>query len=386
MKWTRAAVVLAAGSLLAAAALLAQVPEDEPRAAPRAADPHEMVQQFPSKGKMRTAWKVRWGTSSGYGLYLKEASFKRGPDEPWLQVVGDARLAEMFVPYHSGSPRFWDISYNFGMVHLTREDAGAGELIGKPATVVRELRDRGLIWMDGSKGARRGERLVLWGALQAANYRYVIEYGFQDDGTINFRVGSTGRNYGSREFEGHMHNGLWRIDVNVGGADQNSVWVMEHIEPGGASAAGAKTYMRPFNKGIEGAEDWNASKFTMLQIQNDTMKNIRKMPVSYEVMPYKHGNARHYGPEREECTRHDFWVTRNRKGEMYYTRVPEYVKKGEKIMGTDVVLWLSTPGHHQPRSEDGEMRANRFVGATPLMWCGFDLRPRDVFDRSPMYP
>ncbi len=24
-------------------------------------------------------------------------------------VLGDARLSEMFVPYHSGSPRFWDV-------------------------------------------------------------------------------------------------------------------------------------------------------------------------------------------------------------------------------------------------------------------------------------
>ena len=27
-----------------------------------------------------------------------------------------------------------------------------------------------------------------------------------------------------------------------------------------------------------------------------------------------------------------------------------------------------------------------FVGVTPMMWCGFDLRPRNLWDRSPNYP
>ncbi len=73
------------------------------------------------------------------------------------------------------------------------------------------------MWVDSVKGSRRGQKLVLFATLNAANYRYVVEYGFQDDGLITFRVGSTGRNYGSREWEGHMHNGLWRVDVNLGG-------------------------------------------------------------------------------------------------------------------------------------------------------------------------
>ena len=29
---------------------------------------------------------------------------------------------------------------------------------------------------------------------------------------------------------------------------------------------------------------------------------------------------------------------------------------------------------------------NQFTGATPIMWCGFDLRPRNVWDRSPFFP
>lgn len=345
----------------------------------------EIVQAFPSNDVMKTAWKVRYTTAAGHGLNIQEAWFKRGPKDPWMQVLGDARLAEMFVPYHSGSPRFWDVSYNFALIPLNKEAAGPfGKLLGDPPTVVHEVRDRGVMWIDPATGVRRGQKLVLWACLDAANYRYVIEYGFQDEGTITFRVGSTGRNYATREFEGHMHNGLWRVDVNLDGPNNNSVYVMEHIETKEESGK-AKTVMRPFNKGAEGFEDWHAEKFTMLNITNDKKKNARKMPVSYDLVPWRMGNARHYG-EGEACTHHDFWVTVNRKGELYYPKVNEYVKPGAKIMNADVVIWHSSACHHDPRSEDGEFHKGDFVGTTPIAWSGFDLRPRNVFDRTPHFP
>jgi Cu2+-containing amine oxidase len=347
---------------------------------------YESIFEFPTPGPMRTAWKVHWRTMNGFGLVLKGAWFKKGPKEPWFEILGDARLSEMFVPYHTGSPRFWDVSYDFSMVHLTQDEAGpSGRLLGSPPFVCQEIRDRGLAWMDGTKGSRRGQTMLLWSCLNAANYRYVVEYGFQDDGTITFRVGSTGRNYGSREFEGHMHNGLWRVDVNLGGAASNSVYVMEHIEPDGDELARARTDHRLFNGGKEGHGDWDPHKFTMLSVRHETLKNARGLPISYDVMMQRMGNARHYGQD-EECTHHDFWVSKNRTGEIYYQKVPKYVARGESIRNTDVVLWISTPGHHEPRSEDGEMKRTEFVGATPLMWCGFDLRPRNFWDRSPLYP
>jgi primary-amine oxidase len=318
-------------------------------------------------------------------LTIRDAWFKRGAREPWMQVLGDARLAEMFVPYASGTPRFWDVSYNFSLITLNKEAAGPfGQLLGDPAVVVKEVRDRGPMWVDPNTGVRRGQKLTLWGALDAANYRYLIEYGFQDDGTITFRVGSTGRNYATREFEGHMHNGLWRVNVNLDGSGKNSVYVMEHLETK-EDAGRAKNVMRPFNKGVEGFEDWHAEKFTMLNIANEKKRNARKMPISYDLVPLRMGNARHYGAG-EECTQHDFWVTVNRKGEMLYPKVHEYVKKHEKIMNADVVIWHSSACHHEPRSEDGEYRKDDFVGSTPTAWSGFDLRPRNWFDRTPHFP
>ena len=60
----------------------------------------------------------------------------------------------------------------------------------------------------------------------------LLETGWQRDvlitvegRTITFRVGSTGRNYSTREFEGHMHNGLWRVDINLDGPKNNFMQV-----------------------------------------------------------------------------------------------------------------------------------------------------------------
>jgi len=203
-------------------------------------------QSFPPTGPMETAWKITWETRQSYGLIIKSAYFKRSPQHAWMQVIGDARISELLVPYHPGEPRFWDVSYNFDLCTLTKEDAGQfGKLhVGSTGSstapcMVEELRERGVIWKS-SDGVRRGHSLVLWGCLEAANYRYIIEYGFQDDGCITFRLGSTGRNYGGKEYVPHMHNALWRIDVNVDGPANNSAFLMEHIEPA-ANKIEAKT-------------------------------------------------------------------------------------------------------------------------------------------------
>jgi Cu2+-containing amine oxidase len=361
----------------------------------------EVIQQFPSKGPMQTAWKVHWREENGSGLIIQDAFFKKSPNDPWMQVIGEARLAEAFVPYHRGSPRFWDVSYNFPLCDVTQADAGPhGVLLssapGKMPTVVMEVRDQGIAWKD-SAGVRRGEQLVLWGTLSAANYRYIIEYTFRDDGLIRFNVGATGHNYPGSEWEPHMHNHYWRIDVNLDGPNNNTVELCEHIEPKpGGQKSQALTMHDPFNGGQEGFADFNSEKFTMLRIVNTQKKNIRGEPLAYDLVPYRMGNSRHFGSDKENCTHHDYYVTKSRPSEIYFTKIHDYIKspngqQPENVTDTDVVVWYSAPGHHEPRSEDGEMKVTgggnrQFTGATPVMWCTFDLRPRNLWDHSPYFP
>src|SRR5262245_31447314 len=105
-----------------------------------------------------------------------------------------------------------------------------------------------------------------------------------------------------------MHNGLWRVDGNLARPQYKPVLVLEHEEPAWQDKAKARTIHRPFKGGKEGFEDWDAHKFTMLSVQNEKLRNARGQPMAYDIMPYKHGHGRHYGPDQEECTQHDFWV------------------------------------------------------------------------------
>jgi hypothetical protein len=354
---------------------------------------NEIIQQFPSAGPAQSAWKIHWREETGPGLIIVDAYFKKGPHEDWIQVLGPCQLSELFVPYHKGSPRFWDVSYNLPLDVMTQADAGPhGKLLssqpGAAPTVVLERRDEGIAYKDET-GVRRGESLVLWAALDAGNYRYLMEYTFRDDGLVRFRLGSTGHNVSGGEWESHMHNAWWRIDVNLGGADHNSVELIEHIEPDPkGNKAQALTLRSPFNDGKEGFADFHAEKFTTLRISNTVKKNAQNKPWAYDLIPYRMGNSRHFASDKEKCSLHDFWVTKNRPGQMKYYDLPKYIAKAENITDTDVVIWYSAAGHHEPRSEDGEMPAGaqKIIGATSVMWTTFELRPRDFWDRTPLYP
>jgi Cu2+-containing amine oxidase len=84
------------------------------------------------------------------------------------------------------------------------------------------------MWKDYG-GVRRGEELILWGAIDAANYRYIQEYTFRDDGMVIGRMGATGQNLPYSELITHVHNAIWRIDVDLDGVTNSVSW-LQHLE------------------------------------------------------------------------------------------------------------------------------------------------------------
>jgi hypothetical protein len=355
---------------------------------PHSVDPSvfEVTQQFPASGPMRTAWLVHWATADQVGLYITGAWFKRDPAEAWMRILWDARLSEIFVPYHNNSHRYYDLhGFHWPMVQATPQDAGCcGKLLGNPPVVVREVRDRGPMWKDDMVIVR-GEELVLWGTLDAANYNYIMQYIFRDDGTIGFRVGATARNLPGEELTPHMHDGLWRIDVDLAGFQNDSAVTMTHSETTAAPTATDATV--PFNGGVEGHLDWNALEFTEIAVMDTVVGNGREdHKIQYDLMPMRAGSSRH----EEEFAHHDFWVTRYDPAELNYTQLPTYIKAGRSVTNTDVVLWYGTAMHHHPRDEDGEYvmenGMKKWKGEALLMWTGFDLRPRNLFRTTPFFP
>lgn len=374
----------------------------------------QVIQEFKINNSIGTAWRVVWAEdANSYGLKIVEAYFKRTPTENWIKVLGEARISQVWVPYHPGSPRIDDLRKPWnGLSELVPDEAGPcgelGPLVAPPPpsndparrVVAFEFRSRGIAHRVGPKlsvdppfSFRRGHALVLWASYDNGNYKYIMEYGFRDDGAITFRLGSTGFNNPPFERIAHTHTALWRIDVDLAGPGDDTVYVSEHLEPLGSNAA--QDDLRLFNNGNEGPEDWDPLKFTSLVIKDKNFLNRYGNQISYELLSRHSGIARH----NEDYTRHDFWVTEANPSELMFEMLPTlYTVPAAPILDKDIVVWAMTASHHLPRDEDfgfpdrtgleylpsDTVLQPVQVGAALVMWSGFMLRPRNFFDNTPL--
>jgi primary-amine oxidase len=366
-----------------------------------------IYQAFPSNGPAETGWLVVWSEFGNKGLWIEDAWFYP-PGGSGIHVLGRSGLSNIFVPYHLGAKRPYDLN-NYGYLReaMLSYLGPCGTISGPPLAssswfpipipprpvLVKEIRDRGVAWTSDGR-TRRGEELLLWSVWETGNYEYIIQYGFRDDGTITFRLGSTGYNSPQTPYEPHMHDALWYVDINLGQADRNSVAVMKHSEPATAPIPPANPLyqatdtMTPFNNGSEGFLDWNAGEFTCLNIMNTVTMNARGHNISYDLMPMFAGTARHF----EDFFQHDCWVTKHppsNVAELDYTSLPSYISPPDSIADTDIVVWVMSSNHHSPRDEDHEFDSAAALiqggGIAQVMWSGFDLHPRNLMGNAPLH-
>jgi primary-amine oxidase len=328
-----------------------------------------------------TAWSLCWHWSNGPGLVITHAYFRPSPNGPWINVLWEARVSQIFVPYHTGSPRYLDVNFGFGAVPLNANDCPAavgGTVIGAASEVCQQVKDRGLAWKDHSK-VRRGQELVLWGVLNAANYNYVIEWTFRDDGVILGRVGATAVNLPSRPTETHMHDPMWRLDVDLNGWCCNTVMRLSH----GAEnpITGAATDAMPIVT-TEGGFVWDPVAYTDLHVVDATLKNSKSHVTGYHLMPMREGTSRHI----EDFSKFDLWVTRYNGSEMFGNLLPTYVVPPQSVQNADIVLWYTGGLHHIYRDEDGDSSGGVWKGSALIMWTGFTMKPMNLFDATPFYP
>lgn len=335
-------------------------------------------QRFPVSGPEETHWRLCMEAATKTGLMIHWAYFRKSPTSPWLRLFWDARVSDIFVPYHSGSPRFYDMSgFTFPMTPIGAADCPAS-VGGTPlgADVCKEVRDRGIAWKDDAN-VRRGQELVLWGALDAGNYNYVIEWTFRDDGVVLGRVGATAVNLPGVPYEAHVHNPIWRLDIDLDGFTADSVSLGTHTETG---PIGDDTHPVIAQ---EGSREWEPHAFNTLEAMDANLVNGQGHMSTYQLIPLPTGGlSRH----EEKFTQSDFWVTTYKVTELWAPQLPNYVNPPETASNADVVLWYKGSVHHHPRDEDGEYVNNYWHGEALIMWTGFMLMPHDVFDRTPLYP
>jgi primary-amine oxidase len=338
------------------------------------------------------------GAEGSKGLFVGPVDVRRPNDTFWRRVLYKAGNAEVFTPYHAGTPRLYDTqfaSWDNWRRPVTPADAGPnGALVtlaptdvnsGFGPTVVAECRDRGPAWLcKGNLGSqvRRGQAMVLWGVLDAGNYDFITEYGFRDDGAITFRTGATGYNLPGLAQEAHMHDVLWRLDVDLNGpANDRPFWV-RHLEGGPAAQDDELPFL------AEGSRIWNDLRFNALLVE-DGQTNFWGNPMGYELEPERVGTGRH----SESWTQRDAWVSRWHAAEEYswaypWTTPDTYLGPftsqpvAEPVSPADVVLWYIASTHHEPHDEDRD--AGGSFAVTLAHWFGFTLEPHNLFDANPL--
>ncbi len=351
-------------------------------------------------------WRICvYSTQFGSASSQSSKAYEIGPvylrklNQGWRKILHRAGPAEIFTPYHSGDPHFYDTQYadwSQWRRTVTSGDAGPnGALITLAQdasfgpTLVAECRDRGPAWLckgDASSFVRRGQELALWGVFDAGNYDFITEYGFRDDGTLTMRVGATGYNNLEQPTVAHMHDVLWRIDMDLNGAAGDTALLGQHLEPDpSGSPLQAVDRHEHFNDGKEGFADWNPLEFTSLLVE-DVAKNAAGEQRGYALEPLRSGTARH----DENWTKHDFWVTRWDPAEDTGWAVPwkdpgaylfPYLN-GQSVVKQDIVLWYLASAHHHPSSEDRDSQGNWAVTLTH--WFGLELHPHNFFDANPL--
>lgn len=344
-------------------------------------------------------WQVCVTDMGKKGLWVGPVSRTSGASpKPWTDLIHQAGLADIFVPYHQGSPRLYDMRFTQRLDQVTAQDAGpngaliylSGETI---PTVVAEIRERGVAWLckgNISAATRRGQELVIWGVSDAGNYDNIIEYTFRDDGSMVFRTGNTGYNSPPRPTEPHTHNALWRIDLDLNGAPNDSASWLEHRE----SATAAQPLQAqdvPIPILAEGQRLWDGQINSLLV--TDSATNAFGNALGYELSPLQHGASRHFGSQ-EAWTQGDVFVTRYYPTELGWTTAwtspDNYLMaylNNEPTSGQDLVLWARTAAHHHPSDEDRasqDLGTTNTTGITLTHWSGVRLDPYNSHNSNPM--
>src|SRR6266487_491736 len=138
-----------------------------------------IYQEFPARGPTETAWTIVWSELPARGLWIENAWFTPKPGAQPILVLGQSGLSNIFVPYHEGSTREYDLNNYTVLREAVLAYTGPCGTISGPAlpdpswlppnnnspprpVLIKEIRDRGVAWTSNGH-LRRGEELLLWG-------------------------------------------------------------------------------------------------------------------------------------------------------------------------------------------------------------------------------
>jgi primary-amine oxidase len=390
-------------------------------------------------------WRFRFRLDSRNGVILNLVRFD---DNGRLRsVLYEGMVSELFVPYMDAT-RGWSTHmfvdagefYPGGILQSLRagvdcpsnaeyfdgistNEKGAPVLHPQQACLFEKF-DGNVAWRHGDEGnnvwGRPSRSLVLRSAALIGNYDYLLDWEFQQDGTIRAAVGATGvietravtaesvngphasdgvESYGHLVAKNtlgvnHDHFFSYRLDLDVDG--QNNSFMMHRLVRKELPQGGPRKSIWVTEPSIAANErdammDIHLETPSMWLFVNPNVKGPLGHPTGYEIMPGATA-ASLLDPEDGmqkvgAFSAHQLWVTPYEPNERYAggtypisskgnDGLAAWTKENRKIENTDIVAWYTLGFHHITREEDWPVM--------PTMWHDFLIRPFDFFAQNPV--
>jgi len=334
------------------------------------------------------------------------------------EVLFKGTIAEVHVPYHTGSPRFFDVTSSTNglganAVALTPAECG-GALFDANQICVQNA-DGGYGWKFGNS-FRLAQAVEIFMSSQLGMYNYINKWTFHDNGSIEPQVGLTGRlqeiaagagylPYGAQlnpaagpplVGKSHMHNFYYRLDFDIGGAANDAVARINFnpslvASPDTACATvgqcGTNTQTQILT---EQAQVFSTTGQTSWVVYDKSIVNADGRSIGYEIQPKVTGLWRGMTGGSEPWSNAELWVTTFNSCERYAVEnfAPHLdascvapaanvsaMLSGASVDGVDLVVWYVNRFQHVPRDEN---QLNM-----PIEWTGFSIEPRNFYFQNP---
>ena len=390
-------------------------------------------------------WRFHVRPDHRVGMVISTVTY--GENEQQRKVMYEGYLSEIFVPYMD--PSFgW---YHRNFIDLGEYTAGGftnpmlrgldapdyahymdGLIIhdnGRPSPVqnliaIFEKESGDPSWRHNGSGmgpeSRVKRDLVVRAAAVVGNYDYILDWVFQQDGSIIVRAGATGIAESKSTIQkdaveagqsdtpddrygrfvdpnivavNHDHYFSYRLDMDIDGMD-NSLQIdrlVTEILPEGHP----RRSLWVSDPKIARTESEAKLKMMMnmpalWRVTSTHRKNHVGYPTSYQLMPGMTALTKlsedDYPRRRAGFIDYHLWVTPHNVNEQFSAGefptlslpgegLPKWTSADRPIENTDIVLWYTMSMHHMVRAEDWPVM--------PVLWHSFELRPFDFFNRNP---
>jgi primary-amine oxidase len=387
-------------------------------------------------------WRFRFRLDPRVGAVLSLVRYQDGRN--LRSVMYEGALSEMYVPYMHPDPGWnWRAFLDAGefllgglikpvgpddcpahaqyFTGVVPSDQGLPILEPQLACLFEHATDNPA-WRhseDGRLSGRPSRELVLRTAAVAGNYDYLMDWVFQQDGTIRVAVGATGivETMGVKETALHsmsddaskLENGTlvapnlvavnhdhyfsYRLDLDVDGP--NNSFMVDRLIPEEVSGQVRKSIWA-MQSSIAKTEkdailDIDLQHPAMWVFINPTKHGQLGYSPGYEVMPGPTAISFVSPDDPAQKTgafsEHQMWVTPYKPDEVYasgtyvtrnkeFDGLPVWTRANRPVETTDIVGWYTLGFHHVVRLEDWPVM--------PTLWHDFLIRPVNFFDKNPV--